>query len=376
VLGLQADGKVLVGGTTSNYVGGAYCLNRTDASGIRDPSFTPAMLNGSVRAIVVLPDQRILVGGDFAGAYPFEGFTNAEALVRLRANGSLDPAFHAPSFASDDYYFSFRSVVRAVARQADGRILVGGTFRAIDGMPRTNLARLSPDGLLETAFFIPGAAPLIDGAIDALVEQADGKILIGGSFENVRGRPRPGLARLLSNGELDTAFVPDLIAGSGVKTVKLQPDGRILVGGGNVYPEFNQGPNFVVRLEPNGARDAAFHVTVDGAVRDLASLPGGDVLIAGAFSTVNDIPQPRVARLQGGFVTRFQMPNPQGTLFPLRMSARAGATYVLEASGDLREWRAVRTNTAVSEVIEFPAPAPAIPIDPTRQFYRARLWVP
>ncbi|HXJ61263.1 MAG TPA: Calx-beta domain-containing protein, partial [Verrucomicrobiae bacterium] len=376
LVSLQPDGKVLIGGTTSNYVGGAFCLNRVDAAGARDLSFRPGVLNGSVRAIALVQDGRILIGGDFAGAYPFEGFTNGEALLRLLPDGTLDPAFRAPSFQSDRSFFSFRSVVRSVARQTDGRIVAGGSFHTVNGVPRSNLARLSADGVLEATFFSPSpnGPSLLDGPLNAVTVQADAKILIGGSFGTVRGVARPGLARLLPSGEVDLTFVPSLASGSHSAVVKVQPDGRILVGGGNSFTDFDPAPPFIVRLEANGTLDTQFNTSVDDTVLDLALLDGGDVLIAGAFNVVNGIPQPRLTRLQGGFVTQFAAPDPQRAVFPLRLSAWPGARYVLESSWNLGDWRPVRTNAAMSSLLEFAAPVG--PLDPSHQFYRARLLEP
>src|SRR5439155_1175455 len=74
------------------------------------------------------------------------------------------------------------SSVRAVALQPDGKILLGGDFTTLGGggighTARSRLGRLNPDGTLENSFN-PGA----NSTVQALAVQADGKIVAGGSF--------------------------------------------------------------------------------------------------------------------------------------------------------------------------------------------------
>ncbi len=61
--------------------------------------------------------------------------------------------------------------------QADGKILIGGFFSTVLGVTRNNIARLNTDGTLDTDF-----NPNANGYVLAIAVQADGKILVGGSF--------------------------------------------------------------------------------------------------------------------------------------------------------------------------------------------------
>jgi uncharacterized delta-60 repeat protein len=115
------------------------------------------------------PDGKLLVA-----CYTYCGEA-LPAVVRLNPDGSPDPSFHAPIAATED--------PRTLALQADGRVLVG--FR-IDG----GASRLNPDGALDATF----QAEVQD--VCALAVQPDGQIVIGGTFRYVNGVPRAGLARL------------------------------------------------------------------------------------------------------------------------------------------------------------------------------------
>src|SRR5205085_10989263 len=114
--------------------------------------------------------------------------------------GSLDNSFNA----------DFRNGTgTALLIQPDGKVLIGGAFSGIDGATRNNLARLTSNGSLDTTFD-PGAGPSGGNGfpVRTMALQPDGKILIGGFFYDYAGTARPAIARLNSNGSLDTSFVP------------------------------------------------------------------------------------------------------------------------------------------------------------------------
>lgn len=124
--------------------------------------------------------------------------------------------------------------VRPIAVQSDGKILMFGAFTTVAGQPRTNIARLNPDGTLDTTFY-----PGVDSWVNGVGLQADGKIIIGGQFTVVNRQRRVGLARLNPDGSLDSEFNPGLdgsVNADGsvnrwVSSLALQADGKILVAG-------------------------------------------------------------------------------------------------------------------------------------------------
>jgi uncharacterized delta-60 repeat protein len=93
--------------------------------------------------------------------------------------------------------------VYSIAVQADGKILIGGWFTAVGGVPRNNIARLNADGTVDTGF-----NPIADNIVYSIAVQADGKILLGGSFTTVGGETKSYIARLNGGGSLDADFNP------------------------------------------------------------------------------------------------------------------------------------------------------------------------
>jgi uncharacterized delta-60 repeat protein len=202
--------------------------------------------------------------------------------------GDVDTSFLASGTGAD------MNVVQSIALQPDGRILISGNFTTYDGIPRGALARLNSDGSLNTAdslnssVFSPTTGlPLPQ--VWAIAVQADGKILIAGYFTAYNGTPRGSMARFDYDGSLDSSFV---VAGADgfSSSVALQPDGKILIAG---Y-------SGITRLFPNGSLDTSFHATgtgADGEVHCLALQADGKILIGGYFSNYDGTPRGRIARL-------------------------------------------------------------------------------
>jgi len=151
--------------------------------------------------------------------------------------------------------------------------------------------------------FDPGSG--INGYVNTIVAQADGKMVIGGLFTTVKGLVRTNLARLNADGSGDATFNPPG-SFSAVYALAVQPDGKVLVGG-QFLEECDDDwgcsyPFAVIRLNVNGTLDSSFNPAVIGIVRSVVVQSDGKVLIGGEFTTVNGVPRPRVARLYGDSV--------------------------------------------------------------------------
>src|SRR4051812_621281 len=129
--------------------------------------------NGAVRAAIVQPDGKILLGGDFKTLSPNSGSVFIRNhIARLKPDGTLDPAFDPNA----------NDAVLAITMQANGKILLGGKFTSVAGVTRNHIARLNMDGSLDLSFD-PGA----NDVVSTLALEADGKIFVGGLFTNIDG---------------------------------------------------------------------------------------------------------------------------------------------------------------------------------------------
>ena len=184
-LATQADGRILVGGGVLRVSGNGTisALARANADGTLDPTFPYPNAWTNVGAILPLPDGKILVSGSNS-TLPF----GRDRLCRLLPNGTIDPTFNAGGSG-----FGNNAYINSIAVQQDGKILAAGGFDGYNGVPRRNLLRLNADGSLDPSFD-PGSGP--DQTVQAVVCQADGKILIGGHFEQYNSISKRYLARL------------------------------------------------------------------------------------------------------------------------------------------------------------------------------------
>jgi uncharacterized delta-60 repeat protein len=144
--------------------------------------------NGTVRAVVVQPDGKILIGGDFSTLSPNGGpAVTRNHIARLNPDGTLDTAFDPNANNS----------VVSIAVQADGKILAGGLFsgaNSIGGQTRNYIARLDATTGLADSF-----DPNANNSVVSIAVQADGKILAGGLFSganSIGGQTRNYIARL------------------------------------------------------------------------------------------------------------------------------------------------------------------------------------
>lgn len=257
---VQPDGKILFGGGFSTYNGVA-CkqnLTRLEANGTIDASFnsTPGYVNGEVRAIA-LQNTKIIVGGFFSGYSP--GFTK-NRILRLNSNGSYDPTFN--SYTGTNIGATGGSsglgvydvfVMPTVASPPPGSlseyIYVVGKFLKYNNVNKVSIARLTPDGLLDTSF-TSGLTEEESATTEdpgwgyvafAVRPQPDGKMLIGGNFRKYNGVSIPkGLVRVEANGTRDATFLTGTGFTGGtsvyqgksvIRDILLQSDGRIVVGG-------------------------------------------------------------------------------------------------------------------------------------------------
>jgi uncharacterized delta-60 repeat protein len=294
---LQPDGKIVLAGDSRLQP----AVARLRANGALDTTFDGDGKKlfswgalGRVTAVVVAPNGKILLGG-FSG--PEGG--NIQ-VARLKANGALDTTFATGGIAAVD--FGGDDFAEAMARQADGRIVVAGRSTTAGAV----VARLRATGALDPDFGGDGRVTLPGGgSASAVLVQPDRKIVVAG---NASGSAKMTVTRLMPDGSPDATFDGDGtatidfgstadIAGGAV----LQPDGKIVVAG---YTQDSEDVA-VARLNPNGSPDTTFGVvggkkTVDFGVATfgnaVARAPNGRIVVAGQKTGSDDF---AVARLLG-----------------------------------------------------------------------------
>lgn len=216
------------------------------------------------------------------------------------APGDLDPTFGQGGIAVVD--FGGYDSGAALAVQPDGKVVVAGTA-SVPGASGLGVARLNPDGSLDTTFGSGGtvfANPFgISINIEDLALQPDGKIVVGGwVVDGVPGDFNSDfwLLRFNNDGTFDQGFgtgglvVTDLFSRSfdRLTALEVQADGRILAGGA-VQRRDEESHFGVVRYLPDGRLDPEFGtggkaialVPAESSLHDIALQPDGKIVATG-----------------------------------------------------------------------------------------------
>jgi uncharacterized delta-60 repeat protein len=274
----QTDGKLLLVGVFSGFGGlSRNGIVRLSADGVIDETFNPGTgANGAVFDLAVQTDGKIVI----VGAFTQINGVSRNRVARLNADGTLDTTFVVGTGPN--------ATVESVALQADGKVVIGGQFGTLNGSSRSGVARLLATGATDTTFNNGGTGT--DGIVRCVAVQGDGKILIGGDFTTYRDsantHTRTRIARLNSTGTIDSAFAPS--ANGTVRTLVLQPDNKILVGG-SFSTLVGVGRNNVGRLLTGGGVDTTFNPPggANGNVFSIARLADGKIAVGGSFSRFN-----------------------------------------------------------------------------------------
>jgi len=187
------------------------------------------------------------------------------AVLRITASGNLDTSFGLGGVSIVDFGAGGGELATGELIQSDGKIVVGVSFGSADGTPVLELARLNTDGSLDTGFGSGGTLQIFRGGPDTayVALQPDGRILLGGGLL---------MARVNPDGSLDTSFghsgIAPLVAPA--SSIIVQPNGQILaVTNGNPGPGTPPADGGVVRYNANGSVDSAF-----GTLERTASVVG------------------------------------------------------------------------------------------------------
>ncbi len=282
---IQSDGKILAGGGFTNYNGtNINRIVRLNTNGSIDASFNVGSgFNGDVWAMALQSDGKILVGGGFTN---YNG-TSANRLIRLNTNGSVDNTFNMGTGVSAEVY--------AINIQSTGKIIIGGRFAGYNNVTQRCIARLNTDGTLDNTFNI--GSGLGNTAITIAI-QNDDKILVGGFLTSYNGTSSNRIVRINTNGTIDNTFNTGSGFNDNVYKIQIQPDGKILVGGD--FTSYNStGYNFIVRLNTNGSADATFNIGTgtNNIVRSVAIQSDGRIVIGGWFSSYNGTFSNNIIRL-------------------------------------------------------------------------------
>ena len=330
------DGRILLGGSFTS-VGGLSRprLALVEADGTPVAAFDLGTgPDSEVRLLKLLPSGKILVGGYFNNLS--EEICQNVALLDLSAltvtQGLVVEEILEAHYGTDLFYADVRTQVTQ-ACVAGGIVLVvnnstmggdpaSGSSKYLTVRYRSNLGERTTqvrEGSTLRLPNLPWDSGLIDrrfkpthtewlGLTDA-AEQADGKILLLGSFSTFSGQGIPRLVRLQPTGALDSTFLPQAQFSSFYPDLlRLDMTGRIYLGGSSMTLTGSSSSRSIYRLLPDGTLDASFNCPAFlSSVEDLTVTPDGSIWCGGSFYSSTAGERKRLARLlpSGEMDTRF-----------------------------------------------------------------------
>ncbi|HEY0045294.1 MAG TPA: T9SS type A sorting domain-containing protein, partial [Flavobacterium sp.] len=242
--------------------------------GVLDPTLQPGSgADNTVQVVAVQPDSKIIIGGDFL---TYNG-VNKKRIARLHPDGTIDTSFNIGSGANN--------VIMSIVVQPDDKIILAGAFSVFSNTAQKRIVRLNPNGSIDTSFN-PGFGANDDIWCAYLLP--DGKIMVGGMFTSFNWIARNGLARLNADGSLDETFVSDAPLTS-VTEINFLEDGKMLING----------TNKLVRINADGSVDNTFETGAgtDYPIQAVHMQSNGKIVVGGYFTSYNNLPFNRILRL-------------------------------------------------------------------------------
>jgi uncharacterized delta-60 repeat protein len=266
------NGNIYIGGWFDSVDGiGRSGLARLRPNASLDLSWPNVAFNGSVNFIQCQADGTFLV----EGAFSIIGAVARNGLAKLNSDASLNLSFNPAAGVTS-------GSVNAFAIQPDGNVIIAGNFTTNNPVSRQNIARVSESGVLDSTF---NAGYIGGGSIQAVALQPDGKVIVDGSFTSINGYSRLGIARLDTNGTVDTSFVvPSGVQGS----ITILANGKVLLSDG------------LTQLNSDGSLDSTFNAQANNAIIGAVLIqPDGRILVGGTFTAIGGTNINNLARLMG-----------------------------------------------------------------------------
>jgi uncharacterized delta-60 repeat protein len=369
IFAIQSDGKILVAGFYRERGGNVTrtLLYRLNADGTEDATFAQSDYSAYLGSILPLPNGKFLVAGS-------SSFNFGVMLLRFNSNGTIDTSFSNPNapcggtcninlyaaqpdgkfYATDSFSGAGGGSETLRRRNADGSVdntFAGITFRRggsnsdfigkltilSDGklmicgrqFPNGILFRLNTDGTKDTSFESPVTTNVNVGSsfvpsLNSFIMKSNGSLIVAGNFTSINGLVYPAIARLNSNGSVDSNYSATAFPNIPLD-IKPLSNGKYIVPSSTyvrfnaddtVDATFNQSSsvnpdNFLIdsqdriitsvyRLNFDGSLDTLFNPftpTIGGKVSRIFRQPDGKIIAAGDFSKANSITRTRLVRL-------------------------------------------------------------------------------
>lgn len=291
---ILSDGKIIVTGFFTSYNGAAAAGGvKLNADGTYDTSFNRILPRQGPKVTVLNDDTLLFLDMSIA----LWRAATASA-YRINADGTLDTSFVGGSNFAPGAGATPATSPNDIAIQADGKVVIVGNFYTYGGLARSGIVRLNLDGSVDTSFVVGSG---LTGAAMKVRIQTDGKIVIGGQFQSYNGNSRNNLIRLNTDGSFDSSYNSGNIftPSGGIYEMDMNGSNEVVIGG-DFRTVGGVSSSGVARITSNGALASGWNPGTgfgSGTVYRLHRQADGKILAAGYFTEYNGVAVPFLIRI-------------------------------------------------------------------------------
>lgn len=259
---IDSNNKIIIGGNfkIDDGINVRQNIARLNSDGSIDSTFNSSYIDGYYEKLA-------FQNGKIISSIYLNDQSGSASLVRLNVNGSIDSTFNSNTTVLDN---SSAAYIKGLAvNPINNKIVIVGFFDKFGGITVSSIAQLDVNGYLDSTFNSgSGFVNTVTTPAHPISSEKHGETVdflpngnsfyVGGGFSAYNGNTINGICRINTTGQLDTSFSPGLgPIGSGsdldnigwVLSSKLQPDGKLLIGG--VFYKYNGvDRRYLTRLVP------------------------------------------------------------------------------------------------------------------------------
>lgn len=344
---IQSDDKVLISHGTTTYSGSTVTrLTRLNTDGTIDSTFNPGVINSTVVSSRIQSDGKIV----FMGLFNSVSGSVRAGLARVQSNGNLDTSYNVGLGGINGN----TAATNGISFDTSGNVYVGGSGTSYSGSTVNYFVKTTNSGSIDTTFntgsvpwnnqttrgfntfvwatmvsasslYTAGSFTLYDaprytriikldntGSVDTtfnmgtgfsntiycMITQSDAKLVVGGDFTSYSGSTRNRIARVNTDGTLDTIFNPGAGTNGSVYDLKIQSDGKI-VAVGNFTTYSGSSSSGIVRINTNGTRDTTFNIGTgfSGVPNAITMQSDGKLIAVGTMTNYSGSAITRIVRI-------------------------------------------------------------------------------
>lgn len=291
---IDSNNDIIIGGKFFAYKQPSQLVSISTFNAAKNNSFDPnyglsvsvSLNTQSVRGLLKSSSNKFYVSGYFENYSLYNGNYRAIALLGLNNDGSPDATINVNTGGNGP--------ISRIFQDSLGGIYLTGQFTSYKSVAVPRIVKINSDASIDNTFSRSGFQSTNDMVIDF---DTSNNLYVGGSFTTFSSQTNNYIIKILPNGFKDTSFDNTTGFNNFVSDVKVDLNGKILVGGGFTSYKGNT-ENGIIRLNPDGSKDTTFDNST-GFNSNVSSIVlwGDKIYVCGPFTTYKNVQARNIIRL-------------------------------------------------------------------------------